>query len=84
MMGDILNSYLNAETKEKIYPRAGPKFELVVIMVDGTLLWVIKVLNLFTHFGNIYYDHLSHTLSGMGFNNNLFDPDVWTKGSEGG
>ena len=37
-MGDILNSYLNAETKEKIYPRAGPKFELVVIMVDGTLL----------------------------------------------
>ena len=32
MTGDIGNAYLNANTQEKIYTRAGTEFELVGIM----------------------------------------------------
>ena len=35
MTGDIVNAYLNANTQENIYTRAGVKFELVGIMAEG-------------------------------------------------
>ena len=44
MTGDICNAYLNANTQENIYTRAGTDFELAGIMADGTFLKVIKAL----------------------------------------
>ena len=36
MTGDIGNAYLNAETEEKIYTRAGAEFDAVGLMPEGT------------------------------------------------
>ena len=44
MTGDIGNAYLNSNTQENIYTRAGTEFELVDIMTDDTLMEVIKAL----------------------------------------
>ena len=35
MKVDIGNEYLNTETKENIYSRAGPDFEMVNVMANG-------------------------------------------------
>ena len=35
MTGDIGNAYLNTNTQENIYTRAGTEFEVVGIMADG-------------------------------------------------
>ena len=44
MTGDIGNAYLNTNTKEKIYSRAGAEFGVVGIMAERNLLEVIEAL----------------------------------------
>ena len=44
MTGDIGNDYLNANTQETIYTRAGAELELVGIMAERNVLEVIKAL----------------------------------------
>ena len=44
MTGDIGNAYLNTNTEENIYTRAGAEFEVVGIMAEGGLLEVINAL----------------------------------------
>ena len=47
-MVDIVNTYLNAKSRENIYTRAGTEFELVVNVADKTLLEVTKEIYIFT------------------------------------
>ena len=58
MTGDIGNVYLNTNTKENIYTRAWPEFEVVGIMDEGTLLEVIEALYGLTTSGNRWHAHL--------------------------
>ena len=44
MTGNIVNAYLNANTQENIYTRAGTEYEDMGVMAEGNLLEVIKVL----------------------------------------
>ena len=58
MTGDIGNAYLNVNTEEKIYTRAGAEFEVVGIMAEGTLLEVINALYDLPNSGNRWHAHL--------------------------
>ena len=58
MTGDIGNAYLNTNTKENIYTRAWPEFEVVGIMAEGNLLEVIEVLYGLPTSGNRWHAHL--------------------------
>ena len=51
--GDIGNTYLNTNTQEKIYTRAGVEFELVGIMAEGNLLELFKALYGLTNSSNM-------------------------------
>ena len=84
MTGDIKKLYINANTKERIYTRAGSKFELVGIMGDETLLEVVKELYILYPRGNKWHAHLSHTLRVILFKPTRFEPDIWFSGREGG
>ena len=61
MVGDINNAYLHADTKEKVYTRAGAEFEAVGLMPEGTLLEVVKALYRLPTRGNRWHAHLSQT-----------------------
>ena len=76
MTGYKGNAYLNAETEEKIYSRAGADFDVVGLMPEGTLLEVVKLLYGLPTSGNMWHAHLSHTLKEMRFKPTRFDPDV--------
>ena len=84
MMGDIGNAYLNTNTQENIYTRAGVNFELAGIMAEGNLLEVIKAMYGLPTSGNMWYSHLLHTLREMGFRTTCFDPYVCIRGCKGG
>ena len=84
MTGDIGNAYRNANTQEKIYTRAGIKFELVCIMAKGGLLKVIKALYGLLTTVNMWHAHLLHTLRAMVFRPTRVDPYVWIRGIKGG
>ena len=84
MTGDIGNYYLNANTQENIYTRAGVEFELVDIIDEGALLEVIKALYGLPTSWNRWHTHLSHTLREMGFRLTHFETDVWIRGCRGG
>ena len=62
MVGDIGNAYLHADTKQKVYTRAGAEFEAVGMMAEGTLLEVMKALYGLPTSGNRWHAHLSQTL----------------------
>ena len=81
---DIGHSYLNADTNKNIYTRAGPEFELVGIMADGTFLKVIKALYNLPKSGNRCHANLLHALREIGLNPTCFDPNVCIKGCTGG
>ena len=83
MTGNIGNDYLNTNTQEKIYTRAGAGFELVGIMVEGTFLEVVQALYGSPTSGNRWNEHLLHTLRYMGFKPTHFDPYVWIRGRRG-
>ena len=61
MTGDIGNTYINTNTEEKIYTRAGTRFELLGIMDEGNLLDVVKALFGLPTSGNRWHAHLLHT-----------------------
>ena len=72
MTVDIGNAYLNANTQEKNYTRAGTEFDLVGIMDKGTFLEFIKALYVLPTSRNRWQEHLLRTLRGMGFKPTLF------------
>ena len=82
--GDIGNTYLNEETKKKIYTRAGTKFVVIGLMPEGNLLELIKALYGLPTSGNMCHAHLLHTLGEISFKPIRFDPDVCIRGHEGG
>ena len=84
IMGDIGNSYLKANTQEKIYTRAGAGFELVGIMAERTLLEVITAIYGLLASRKRWHVQLLHTLREMGFKPTRLNPDVWIRGGEGG
>ena len=84
MTVDIGNFYLNANTEENIYTRAGPEFEVLGIIAEGCLLDLSKALYGLPASGNRRHTHLSHTLREMGFKPTRFHPDVWFRGEEVG
>ena len=82
--GDIGNAYLNADTEENVYSRAGAGFDVVGIIPEEVLLEVVKALYGLPTSGNRWHAHLSHTLREMGLKPTHFDPDIWIRGHEGG
>ena len=84
MTGNIGNAYLNANTQENIYTHAGIQFQFVGIMVEGTLLEVIKALYGLPTSGNRWHAHLLHTMKEIVFKPIRIDQDIWIIGRQGG
>ena len=76
MVGGIRNTYLHADTEEKVYTRAGAKFEAVGLIPEENLLEVKKALYGLPTSDNRWHAHLSQTLRETGFKLSRFDPDV--------
>ena len=76
MSGDISNAYLNAETKEKVWFRAGTEFG----DNKGKIVIIVKALYGLHRSGNVWRATLADILRNyMGFTFSLADPDVWYK-----
>ena len=76
--------YLNVENKDSIYTCIGPEFELVGIVVSGTLLEFIKTVYGFTTSGNIWHMNLLYNFRGICLNTTHFNPNVRIEEREGG
>ena len=71
MQGDVGNSYLEANTKEKVYIIAGKEFE----ELEGRVLIIYKALYGLAR----WHEHFAYTLCEMGFTLSKGDPDVWMR-----
>ena len=76
MSGDISNAYLNADTKEKVWFRAGSEFG----DQKGKRVKIVKALYGLPGSGNAWRAALADVLrNNMGYTSSLADPDVWYK-----
>jgi hypothetical protein len=76
MSGDISNAYLNADTKEKVWFRAGAEFGDKA----GQRVITVKALYGLPGSGNAWRSTLADVLHNfMGYTSSLADPDVWYK-----
>jgi len=74
--GDISNAYLHAETKEKVWFRAGAEFGNQV----NRRVIIVRALYGLPGSGNAWRAALAGTLRNhMGYTSTLADPDVWYK-----
>ena len=79
-VGDIINAYLNATTKEKIWTTAGPEFvECGFVNSVGTKARVVKVQYGLKSSGHQFWEMLSDILASLGFCRTRGDPDVWIR-----
>ena len=72
---DIGNAYLNSETKEKIYVRAGPEFG----KLEGNTLIVVKVLYGLKTSVAKWHEKLADTLRILRYEPSKVDPNLWIK-----
>ena len=79
LAGDIQNAYLNAETKEKVYFRAGDEWK----SDQGKVVVIVRALYGLKSSALAWRNHLSEILGNkyLGFQSSLADPDVWFKAS---
>ncbi len=76
LAGDVGNTYLNADTNEKVYTRCGPKFGPEL---EGRIAIIKKSLYDLKSSGAQWHAHFANTLHTMGFQPTRFDNDVWIK-----
>lgn len=75
---DIMNAYLNAPTKEKVWFQAGTEWGENA----GKPVLVVRALYGLKSSGQAWRSHLADTLKNtLGFTSSLADPDVWYKAS---
>lgn len=72
---DIGNAYLEAETREKVYIKAGPEFG----ERQGHTLIIFKALYGLRSSGLRWHERLADCLRGMGFAPCKSEPDIWMR-----
>ena len=75
LSADIQNAYLSAETKEKLWYRAGLEFG----SDKGRPAKIVRALYGLKSSGARFRDHLAGTLRQLGFISCKADPDVWLR-----
>jgi hypothetical protein len=74
LSADIGNAYLNAPTKERVHTTAGPEFGPNRI---GQTVVIVRVLYGLKTSGAAWHSVLAESITAMGFQHSLADPDVW-------
>lgn len=74
---DIVNTYFEATTKEKIYIITGNEFGFCGHA--GKTLVIRKTLYSIRTSGACFHERLSETLHAMGYHSSKADPDLWMK-----
>ena len=62
--GDVVNAYLNSDTKEKVFIIAGPEFGP---NLQGRVLIIVKALYGLRTSAARFHEHLANTLRSLGF-----------------
>lgn len=75
LAADVSNAYIQSDTKEKVYTRAGPEFG----SRQGQLLIIVRSLYGLKSSGACWHEHLAERLSDLGYRSCLADPDVWMR-----
>ena len=73
---DIQNAYINAETKEKVWFRAGAELGA---NNKGKVVVIVRALYGLKSSGARFREHLAQTLRDAGFVSSKADPDVWLR-----
>ena len=72
---NILNAYLTAKYREKIYTIAGPVFA----SEEGAIMIIKMALYSLQSSGAVFRSKLAYVIHYLGFRPSLADPDVWMK-----
>ncbi len=75
---DIQNAYINAETKEKVWFRAGAELG----SQKGKVVVIVRALYGLKSSGARFREHLAQSLRDAGFTSCKADPDVWLRKAE--
>lgn len=78
LCGDIGDIYLNADTNEKVYAKAGPEFR----ELQGMMIEIVKGLYGFSCSGERWHAHFSDTLRDLELSPTRFNKDIWIRLSE--
>ena len=78
LTGDVGNAYLNANTTEKVYYRAGLEWGEGM---QGTICVIVRALYGLKSSAKAWRSHMCSTLKTMGFTHSLADNDVWLRKS---
>ena len=73
--GDVLNSYITAPVKEKIWTYLGPEYgdDKVKKVIIARALYGLKSS------GADFHAHICECIAALGYNPCLKDPDLWLK-----
>ncbi|KAL7447687.1 hypothetical protein ACHAXS_000070, partial [Conticribra weissflogii] len=72
---DIMNTYITAPNKEKIWTLLGPKFGKDI----GCKAIVVRALYGLKSAGAAFRSHLADCMRQLGYESNKADPDLWMK-----
>ena len=75
LVGDVGNAYVNADTNEKVYARAGPEFGAL----EGRIIIIKKALYGLATSGERWHKHFADSLLSLGFQPTRYDRDVWLR-----
>ena len=73
--GDVLNAYITAPVKEKIWTYLGPEYG----DNEGKKAIIIRALCGLKSSGAAFRAHLCESMAALGYNPCLADPDLWIK-----
>ncbi len=74
-VGDVLNAYITAPVKEKVWTILGPKFGLD----SGKSAVIVHALYGLKSAGAVFQAHLASFMRQMGYTSCKADPDLWLK-----
>ena len=72
---DIMNAYITAPTKEKIWTTLGPEFG----NDEGKKAIIVRALYGLKSSGAAFRNHLAECMYNLGYKSCLADPDLWFK-----
>jgi hypothetical protein len=75
LCGDVSNAFVNADTRERCYCRAGPEFG----DREGCIILIKKALYGLKSSAERWWRHFADSLRALGFKSTRFDRDVWIK-----
>ena len=73
MCGDIVNAYVNAYTKEKVYAISGDGFGKAM---KGSVVIIVQALYGLHTYSERWHAHLANTLRGFNFKPTRYDNDI--------